>query len=393
MKQRIKTLVKRSPPLYAGARLGWTAYRRLFGSRRAHRLRSWRDYLRPQPLAGYIGWLGHGNLGDEGLYEAFKVLFPALHFVAYGDEPVELAAYGKLVQEGGRLHRAVFLGGGTLAGSVGYRLRMEHALRRGNRLVAFGPGVLDPHFWMSHDWDGDYGEEMRRWAVMLRDAVHVSVRGPHSAALFAEHGLPDVPVIGDPALSICEPRPAGRPRTGVVGVNLGMHGRIWGNQAEVDAAVTSVVRTLLARGLRVEFIPMHDIDLAIGRRLQGELGAAGFSLWTRHRDAAATIARLREYDFVIAERLHAQVFSSGAGVPAVALEYRPKCRDYMASLGMERMCVRTDQVSPAALLERVDEIEADYEGVSAAFRAPADRYRVLQRQAADRVTALVLGGA
>ena len=32
-------------------------------------------------VAGYIGWLGHQNLGDEALYESFRRLFPDLELV------------------------------------------------------------------------------------------------------------------------------------------------------------------------------------------------------------------------------------------------------------------------------------------------------------------------
>src|SRR5882757_5280736 len=52
-------------------------------------------------------------------------------------------------------------------------------------------------------------------------------------------------------------------------------------------------------------------------------------------------------------KLHAAVLASAANVPCVVLEYQPKCLDFAASIGWERFTIRTSQLTPAKLIDRV----------------------------------------
>jgi len=86
--------------------------RRLFvGSRNARAFKDWGDYFTAQPIAGYVGWLGHANLGDEALYVGFRQLFPQFQIISANDvHPIELILYRHLVKPG-RFYQFVFLGG------------------------------------------------------------------------------------------------------------------------------------------------------------------------------------------------------------------------------------------------------------------------------------------
>ena len=68
------------------------------------------------------------------------------------------------------------------------------------------------------------------------------------------------------------------------------------------------------------------------------------------------------------------VFAMCAHVPSLMIEYRPKCLDFMKSVGQERFTVRTDQLSGDLLEDRFDELLA----------SPAST----SRQIAERMLAL-----
>jgi polysaccharide pyruvyl transferase WcaK-like protein len=53
-------------------------------------------------------------------------------------------------------------------------------------------------------------------------------------------------------------------------------------------------------------------------------------------------------------KLHSVVFASSVYVPALMLEYDPKCRDFQALLGREEHTVRVDRLDAADLIERVE---------------------------------------
>jgi polysaccharide pyruvyl transferase WcaK-like protein len=62
---------------------------------------------------------------------------------------------------------------------------------------------------------------------------------------------------------------------------------------------------------------------------------------------------MENLDLMVSMKLHAGILAAAANVPFVSLEYRPKCRDFGASLGWEEFLIRTDQLQQDSLIERV----------------------------------------
>jgi polysaccharide pyruvyl transferase WcaK-like protein len=376
------------PELATSIRNVKSTCRVVFGSRKTNRLPRPSDYLRPQSFAGYIGWLNHGNLGDEALHTAFIELYPQLRIIGFGWQPLEMMLHHRFIQPK-PVYRAVFLGGGTLINWRGYYDQFKSALDQGNTGVVFGTGVLDPSFWQQNQKAVNYPLFMREWVALLQRVEYVAVRGPQSAALLNRFGLDDVKVIGDPALSISMPRRlAADQRRGLIGFNLGCSGPIWGEQAQLNLKAVETVRELQKKGWEVEFIPMHVSDLKIASAVLQEFPGA-FQIWKHFRDIPRTLARFRDYDMVIGQRLHSLVCSVAAGVPVVALEYRPKVSDFMESVGLEWFSLRTDRVTAGSLLERVEFINSNYASHQSQITGTAARYRQIQQRAAAEVGKLI----
>jgi len=76
---------------------------------------------------------------------------------------------------------------------------------------------------------------------------------------------------------------------------------------------------------------------------------------------------------VVAERLHAAVLAAAVGTPFVALEYRPKVRDFAASVGFEEYTLRTDDLD--GLEERVRAAIADRKNLVAQLEPRVAEYR------------------
>jgi polysaccharide pyruvyl transferase WcaK-like protein len=74
-----------------------------------------------------------------------------------------------------------------------------------------------------------------------------------------------------------------------------------------------------------------------------------------YTDSRAAMDLLASAGVVIGERLHACVLAVAASTPFVALEYRPKLRDFADSVDAGDLVLRTDQLTEGALLERVEE--------------------------------------
>ncbi|BAY15218.1 polysaccharide pyruvyl transferase CsaB [Anabaenopsis circularis NIES-21] len=376
----------------------------LFSSRYAKSFKKIDDYFSIQPIAGYVGWLGDANLGDEALYLAFKDLFSEFQVLTYDDfgelnyayhraiHPLELYLYRNFIKSQD-FYNLVFLGGGTLIHWQSYLERFQHALQKGYQGIVFGTGVGDPDFWSDYYSDINYSALINQWVQVLSKAKYVSVRGFRSAKILENHGFSNAKVIGDPALSICTPRDSSLLKNRKIAINLGSHGQMWGSQSLVIKNIIEVVNHLLANNWLVEFIPMHQKDFDIGLDLIRNFNSKNISIWRKYKDIQQTLFRIKSYDIVIGQRLHSVVLAHGCGVPAIMLEYQPKCRDFMESMGMERYSLRTDTLIIDNVLELVEEIENNYEQHCEKLISKGNHYRLLQKMAAQEVVSMIVAGS
>lgn len=374
----------------------------LFCDRAAKRLYPLTAYLRPQTIAGYIGFLGHQNLGDEILFEAFQKLFEDWQLLTYDGAiesvhnppfcyyPLELRLYQQWVQPS-PFYQLVFLGGGTLINRRQYLSRFQHVLQQQIPGVVFGTGVADPAFLQSKGDTEQFQQQIRQWVPLLKDAAMVTVRGPRSAQILADHGLSAPEVVGDPALAVCAQRPVPHSRTGVIGINVGSHGTLWGDQAQVEAAAAELIGQLIAMGRQVELLPFDPGDLKLSQRLLQQFEAAPdqVSIWPHFTRPKATLKRIHHYDLVIGQRLHACVLACGCGVPFIALKYEPKCDDFLDSVGMQAYSLPTDALQVEMLLSLVRQIEQDYDAHCQRLIAVSQHYQARLQQAAVTVRSLV----
>ena len=139
------------------------------------------------PLVGYLGWHGRGNLGDDAIYDAVRSQLPGATFLDLPRLPHEIihAAATGLNRS---LRRSIqVLGGGTLVGRRHWRRLVTpgSALQQGS--YAIGVGVEDPVF--NGRQSGSENDELKRWSPLLSDFHIVFVRGPRSAELLSDIGL------------------------------------------------------------------------------------------------------------------------------------------------------------------------------------------------------------
>lgn len=359
-----------------------------FGSRNAKAFRCWQDYFAPQPIAGYIGWLGHANLGDEAMYLSLKKLFPQFQVIVSNDaHPIELILYRYLIKRR-RFYKFVFLGGGTLINDLSYLDALQCARLRDINLVVFGTGIRDPSFWAEHYPHVDYARMMAKWISVLQKAAFVGVRGPQSASILESFGLVKPRVIGDPALSLCTPRPPDSPRSHTIAINLGCSGPMWGSQESLNEVIGRLSQHVLETGWHVEFLPMHLTDLRLGQSIIRAFNLERVSVWREFKNVSKTLERIRTYDLVVGQRLHSTVLACGCGVPAISLEYRPKCGDFMESIDMQQFSIRTDAVAVDKILALMDKIKLNYVDHCQQLNSNCDDLRRLQRQAAAEVLSL-----
>ena len=277
----------------------------------------------------YVGLPGQSNLGDDAMLAAIRSLMPWANVdVGVGDPMV------------------VMLGGGTLlnAGSY-YRNKMERVDGPNNERIVFGTGMRSPEFFGTT-------EQYEDWEPFLRSSLFVGVRGPNTLESLRAWGYEgSVEIIGDPALSLRAPTGVERVDGRVVVSPLFTSGETWGKDDGVvfDWFATTIGR-LVAEGRDVVMMTAHPNDDRWALDVMRKAGHPDLPYLAGYDDLEASLRLIASADLVIGERLHAVVLAAAMGTPFVAVEYRPKLRDFAASVGREDAVLRTDE------MERLDEV-------------------------------------
>ncbi|HSJ35409.1 MAG TPA: glycosyltransferase [Acidimicrobiia bacterium] len=311
-----------------------------------------------KPVVRYVGWTGHDNMGDEALLEAIT---GALDWAE-----VRTAKRGDLL----------LLGGGTLINRGSYLDWLEEQDSPRLERAVFGTGVANPDFWRDRD-------ESRRWVDWLDTCAYVGVRGPLSAGILSDWGVAnDVEVVGDAALLLdaTAPRREGR----VVIAPCRTRGELWGgDDKKVFGRLADLAADLGRGGHEVHMLAAHPDDDGPIIEITRRADRPDLPYLAGYADLEAALELFASADVVVAERLHAAVLAAAVGTPFVALEYRPKVRDFAASVGFEEYTVRTDDLD--GLEERVRAAIADRKNLVAQLEPRVAEYRDRLRKASSRL--------
>jgi polysaccharide pyruvyl transferase WcaK-like protein len=189
------------------------------------------------------------------------------------------------------------------------------------------------------------------------------VRGPDSAAVLDAWGVSaPFEVVGDAALAL-HPE-ADRVEGRVVVAPCRTRDELWGGSDDaVFARLGDLVRSLAEKDHEVVMLACHPDDDGPCLQVMRHAGLPGLPYHAGYVDLDAAMSLLASADLVVAERLHAAVLGAAGGTPFVALEYRPKVRDFARSVGFDDRTLRTDdlggleEITFATLADRIPAAE------------------------------------
>ncbi len=315
------------------------------------------------PTVRYVGWTGRHNLGDEAMLAAVGQLFPDMDIETTGDRSDLL-----------------MLGGGTLI-NRGYLRHLRPLDSPRIERVTFGTGVANPAYW------GDPRESTADWIDFLDSCMYVGVRGPLSATLLTDWGLKrSIEITGDPALSL-EPHGAiERVEGRVVVCPAWSNGLLWGgSDREVLAGFAGLVKHLRAEGHEVWALSAFPGDDSHIIEMMRDAGAPDLPYLAAHDDPAAALSLLASAELVVSERLHGAILAAATGTVPVMVEHRPKLRDFAASVGLDELVIRTDELEKRSLIELAPHAYEKRAELTQPMMARVDKFRSLQRKAALRI--------
>ncbi len=360
-----------------------------FAWQASHRLTSGIRYI--GALAGsekcriaYVGGsLDYQNLGDEAMPLAYQRLFRGSTVIRY--KPTCSI----------RPIRALWpFAAGVLAGGTVIGKAPVSAYKRCFDVLAkcfvFGTGVANPSFWSGRY---DIKGRLDDWKGLLQTCGYIGVRGPYSAQILSDIGVKDVEVIGDPVIALADEQPISKEQvmTHSLGLNVGTsYGNIWGSEDTMFCEVVKLATIAKANSWKVEWFVVWPEDLKMTIDA-AEASNTSSQIHTIYDDPVTYLRRVRPLSVFVGMKLHAVVLATCAYVPSVMLEYRPKCRDYMASIGQEDATLRSDRFRADEAWELINAWDSDRCRVSYALYRDIERLRCRQSQRAAEIEQGLLG--
>ncbi|MCW3058882.1 MAG: polysaccharide pyruvyl transferase family protein [Capsulimonas sp.] len=300
-----------------------------------------------KPIIGYIGWSGHGNLGDDAMWEAARNTLPN-HVLLQYDAPQREKLLARFGLSGPRYFRSVILGGGTLISPRFFPPVVESALDQGILVWSLGTGVGSSGFEMEPDVD------LTDWKRLLSQIPHLGVRGPRSLDKLSTLGISHSVVIGDLALSLTQGKP--QPPTKSFVVNIAASDQTAKEERQLFAAVIPTLSRLAAQGWTPIPVAMTDSDIAPTERLMRHITPAPTAV-RRLATSQEFFEAVSPCAFTMSVRLHGAVLSCCAGVPPIMLGYRDKCLDFMESMELEQFYIPWESITEEMFAEKIAMLE------------------------------------
>lgn len=308
------------------------------------------------PIVSYYGWVGHNNIGDEAIYTACNRLFDEFQLVP--DE---------YLGDNGDLE---LFGGGTIWPPTNYSPSQSFS-------ASIGVGVKQPEFYNRKFSLFDKGHYVHQLGLSrvtkrifgrgghyiqpqdlenLHNISHIGVRGPLSKKVLSECDIEST-ITGDTAL-ILEPNEYNHDTTNTIGISLRSGGKKWTDSKEYISKLKKFCNQRSDIN-EVLLIPLNPSDIPLHLKLARELSSARFVNHCTVPDIDAILDLYAECDMVISERLHGNVLAACSHTPFISLEYRPKSRDFSASVEMDDFNLLIDKVSIEKLELLKDRIDTE----------------------------------
>jgi polysaccharide pyruvyl transferase WcaK-like protein len=304
-------------------------------------------------LSGYyLGWLGFRNLGDEAMWDVCRHSIPAVHWTSVSlKQPTHVAEPQDAIG---------ILGGGTLIhgrSDVFWKPYCSLRTTLARPVWTFGTGVEAPT-------TANQKEQLLLWADSFHKLPYVGVRGPLSKQLLEHSGLSNVVIAGDPAVLLSSgatdrSRSELREKTRLrIAINFGLAGvPMYGEPRGLLQAILRVGRILISKKIDIVIVAVWPPDLEVCKWLSNQLGVNPPRLLTT---AQEFVTYIETCDILISFKLHAAILALARQIPTIVLGYADKCEDFLASVALSDLLLRTDRVTEASLQDALSYVLTNY---------------------------------
>lgn len=319
----------------------------------------------------YLGWLGEGNVGDDVLFELFKVMFYKYATINHQKTAVNIDAFqlNQQYEMNVAYYDLVVLGGGSLL-HLPYWLKIcKDAMKNGVPVTTWGTGI-DGYYKNNPKHTASLEQTISKYKSIYEQFSFISVRGPITKNILRKIGLKSkIHEIGDPALLYAVETfgeiPINRSDSKQILINWGTaYNRIFGfNESYIEQQLTIVIRDLLKKGYSIKLYPIWINDISAVNQLKEKINDNRCLAQLKVLDAKTTQKMILDSYLTINFKLHPNIFSASANKPFISFAYRGKCFDFSETVNCTNYTIATDDVSSNKIIHLIDDINENYDDV------------------------------
>ncbi|MCD6298024.1 MAG: polysaccharide pyruvyl transferase family protein, partial [Deltaproteobacteria bacterium] len=206
---------------------------------------------------------------------------------------------------------------------------------------------------------------LQEWKDVLQKCRNVSVRGVQSQRLLQSLGI-SCEVTGDPAIHFACKDNVVLPRKKILGLNWGFaYKLLWGNdEMAVGQVLRDTANRLMSQGWNIKVFSIFVKDTVYCRDWINSLDQPGnVELCVEYKNPRRFIQLVQQCDVFVGMKLHATILAFIAQVPSIMLEYRPKCADFMETMGALSRNIRCDRLDSTDLIALIEQTYLDQEAI------------------------------
>lgn len=318
------------------------------------------DNKQPNKRILYIGWLGFRNLGDELMYDLFKEKVNAMD----GHYSIDFVNYAEQYMRNVNVKQfdLVVLGGGSIFSGLTHPVEpyiiqfLYDAIQANKKVMIWGTGIdslpYDAIYPLQNKRTYDLNMKhnfIEKVQFVFKNAAWTGVRGPLTYQLFQNVGVNDELLnSGDPAFLMELNQENQKKKERIIGVNWGtaFDSLYGGNEMQIEEQLVDTLTDFIKQHYKIYLYVLWDQDIPAAKRVYDKLNNADMvTLDTTLYKYNELLPIINTFQFTINFKMHANYISLAANTPFIAFGYRFKVYDFVQSIGMERLLVRTDSVT------------------------------------------------
>lgn len=352
----------------------------------------------------YLGWLGKGNVGDDLLFDIFKIMVN--NELSKKQKNVIIDAYLPLdfYEVDINQYEIIVLGGGSLLGIDYWEDICLKCSAIGKKVIIWGTGVDIRDEYTSKNVIENYNKNHNNLkenyvSNKTKDVIACSfingVRGNITKYIL---NLPKVNVIGDAGIifgkleqiypEIGEMDAFKLIKKDLVLINWGTSfNNILGNDEEnAKYHLEIATQILLNRGYKVAVYPIWTEDIEICKKFISNFKNEDIICLNKVYDVYGIASLINMSKFTINFKLHANILSMALKKPFISLAYGLKCYDFAESVDSSELVISTNEINTKYIIEKVQYVLDNYSPIVERFESKINTfYEIHEKYISDIV--------